>query len=162
MNLVFRGTVGYNFVMSKTKFLMVSATLVICITAGCSKRQIIPGILTGTGAATLVTGVIYRASLDDADSLFGDTSKQKAIVSTLTLTGLALMATGVILAATTPLCESSQDCFSSDVCDTKTQTCVPRPLKLPNADSTQAAFVLDPIIRDRFELDIFMGQKSNQ
>ena len=44
---------------------LVCFTAVLSITlAGCTKRQLVPGIIAGAGAAMVTSGAAYRASLD--------------------------------------------------------------------------------------------------
>ena len=101
----------------------------LCVTSGCSKRMVVPGILAGTGAAAIVGGTAYRLSLPGNDSvgLLGRQPQQKAGISILLFAGAALILAGVIWAATTPVCESDLDCWSGDVCEKSTGTCVVRP-----------------------------------
>ena len=105
----------------------------LCVTPGCSKRMVVPGILAGTGAAAIVGGTAYRLSLPDNDSvgLLGRQPEQKAGISILLFAGAALVLAGVIWAATTPVCESDLDCWSGDVCAKSTGTCVVRPFDDP-------------------------------
>ncbi len=128
--------------------------LVVCTTLGCSKRLIIPSAIAGAGGAVFLSGVIYRASLpkEDAEGLFGKESKQKAAIGTLMLTGLALIVVGVIWAATTEICEVDSDCWSGDICDKKSQSCVRRPLETPKMDAHMTPVLLDSLKHDRYRL----------
>ncbi len=105
----------------------------LCVTFGCSKRMVVPGILAGTGAAAIVSGTAYRLSLPENDSvgLLGRQPEQKAGISILLFAGAALVLSGVIWAATTPVCESDLDCWRGDVCEQSTGTCVVRPFDDP-------------------------------
>ncbi len=139
--------------MSYTITARVLLSAAVLVGLGCSKKQIVPGIITGGGAITLTSGVIYRASLEDADSLFGDTAQQKAVVATLVLTGTALILTGVILAATTPLCETDLDCWRGDQCDDATKSCVPKPIELD--EQPQPALSLSSPFDDSYTLQLY-------
>ncbi|MCP4602174.1 MAG: hypothetical protein GY847_16940 [Proteobacteria bacterium] len=142
--------------MSKTNICLTAIVLTFCWTLGCSKRQIMPGIVTGIGGATFLSGVVYRAALPDKDSegLFGKQTRQKAAIATLMFTGMALVLVGVIWSATTPLCETDTDCWHGDVCDKATETCVPRPLATRETQTTLTAYLLNPLEYDHFELNL--------
>jgi hypothetical protein len=141
--------------MLRTTALLMLSLGLVC--ASCSKRQIIPGALAGAGAATLVGGVAYRATLDENDSegLLGRTPRQQAVTATLVFAGAALIAAGVIWSVTTPVCDSDADCWAGDRCDKATWTCVPgqdpapqlgdRPAAPATAPEKPAALALPPI-----------------
>ncbi len=142
--------------MRKANVFVVALVLLICTSWGCSKRQLMPGILAGMGGAALTAGVIYRATLpeEDSEGLFGKQAKQKAGTATLMFTGLALILTGVIWSATTPVCELDLDCWHGDVCETATKTCVPRPLEAPKTDGEPSKAFLELRLQDRIRLDV--------
>jgi len=115
------------------------------VTPGCSKRMVVPGILAGTGAAAIVGGTAYRLSLpvNDSVGLLGRQPEQKAGISILLFAGAALVLAGVIWAATTPVCESDLDCWSGDVCEQSTGTCVVRPTVDPGSnENVDTAFLM--------------------
>ena len=129
--LAFRQVVSYiSAMMDKTARLIIAMAF-LATAAGCSKRQVVPGVLAGTGAAAIAGGVGYRASLGEAEEVFGDTAKEKGITTTLLLTGTALVIAGIVWSVTTPVCENDGDCWVGDVCEKKTNTCVPRPDEAP-------------------------------
>jgi len=142
--------------MKKLQAGLLVFVLVLCTTLGCSKRQLIPGIIAGTGGAVFVSGVIYRATLpdDDSEGLFGKQARQKAVTASLMFTGLALILAGIIWSATTPVCTVDLDCWHGDVCETKTQTCVPKPFDPSENKETSTSFLLDPLQHDRFRLNL--------
>ncbi|MCP4674805.1 MAG: hypothetical protein GY854_04685 [Deltaproteobacteria bacterium] len=142
--------------MKKLQVCLLVFVLVLCTTFGCSKRQIIPGVIAGTGGAVFMSGVIYRAALPDEDSegLFGKQSRQKAVTASLVFTGLALVLAGIIWSATTPVCTVDLDCWRGDVCETKTQTCVPKPFEPSENKETSTSFLLDSLQYDRFRLNL--------
>jgi hypothetical protein len=113
-----------------SRVIIIAVTIAaVSLTGGCSKRQIVPITLASVGGATMIGGVVYRATLPEEDSgeLFGRTPKQQAVTATLLFAGVALILTGVIWSATAPICNDDADCFMGDVCEKKTSTCVPEP-----------------------------------
>lgn len=114
---------------TRTTVVIAIAALVAALFAGCSKRQVGPGIMAGVGAGVLVAGAGYRASLDESDELFGTTAGEKATTGTLVLGGTALMIAGIIWSVTTQMCETDADCWAGDVCERSTDTCVKAPAK---------------------------------
>ena len=142
--------------MKKFQVYLLAFGLVLCTTLGCSKRQLVPGIIAGTGGAVFVSGVIYRATLpgDDSEGLFGRQARQRAVTASLVFTGLALILAGVILSATTPVCTGDYDCWHGDVCNTRSQTCVPKPFKSSENKETTTSFLLDPFRSDRLRLNL--------
>jgi len=131
--------VGYIGQMHGKRILAVAVATAL-LALGCSKRQLGPAILAGAGGASVVAGVAYRAALPEEDSsgLFGKTTSQKATTAILWFGGAALILAGVIWSATTPVCETDMDCWTGDVCETKTNTCVPAPPKEPDGEEAQA------------------------
>ena len=131
--------------------------------SGCSKKQLIPSIIAGTGAVLVTSGTIYRVTLPekDSDGLFGRQPEQKATTASLLMGGLALIAVGIIWSATTTDCERDEDCWSGDRCEPSSKTCVPRPAETTEPPETQARFSL-PLpesvagaqLRSRFQLNI--------
>ncbi len=128
--------------------------LILSIAVGCSKRQILPGIVAGAGGALTISGVAYRISLpeEDSDGLLGKQASQKAATGTLLLAGLALATIGIVWSATTPICEADYDCYGSERC--VKETCVPDP-KRPQekADSSTSFRPVDPSL-GKYDLNI--------
>ncbi|MDD5308792.1 MAG: hypothetical protein PHU25_15870 [Deltaproteobacteria bacterium] len=139
--------------MTRTNAIVALALALGALHAGCSKRQIIPGALAGVGAATLVGGVSYRATLpeNDSEGLLGRTPKEQAVTASLVFTGAALVAAGIIWSVTTPVCETDTDCWTNDRCDKAASTCVPRQDLMPQlrdrptAPAKPASLVLPPV-----------------
>jgi len=137
--------------------------IVVCGSTACSKRQLGPTLLAGGGAGLMVSGVAYRASFHDEEDagLLGRTSEQQAVTATLLFSGLALIVAGVIWSATTPVCETNNDCWIGDVCEPATHTCVAAPAIAPSAPATsqatlapRPALLLAPLRPDRFVLEV--------
>jgi hypothetical protein len=101
------------------------ATALVVLAAGCTRRQIIPGVVAGVGAAAIASGAIYRATLDSEEP-FGSTSGEIATTTVLMFGGLGILVTGVVLSITMSHCESNSDCWASDVCEQRTHTCISR------------------------------------
>lgn len=98
-------------------------TVVLLLSAGCTRRQLAPGIVAGSGALLMTSGGIYRATLE-TDEAFGDTPGEIAGTTILIFGGLGLLLTGVIWSLTSSHCEDNGDCWSSDVCELRTHTCI--------------------------------------
>ena len=94
-------------------------------TGGCTRRQVIPGVVAGAGAAMLTSGAIYRATLD-TDEPFGETDGEIATTTVLIFGGLAALITGVVVSMTMTHCESNSDCWGRDVCELRSHTCISR------------------------------------
>lgn len=109
--------------------------------SACSKRQLGPTILAGSGAALMVGGVAYRASFHEEEDagMLGRTAEQRAVTSTLLFSGLALIVAGVIWSATQPICEADHDCWIGDACEPTTGTCVPDPDRTAGGVATAGA-----------------------
>lgn len=99
------------------------AALLALTAAGCTRRQVIPGVVAGVGAAMVTSGAIYRATLD-TDEPFGDTDGEVAGTTILLFGGIGLLVTGVVLSITFAHCESNDDCWASDVCELRSHTCI--------------------------------------
>jgi hypothetical protein len=131
--------------------------------AGCSKKQVIPGILAGTGAAAMVGGVAYRVSLpeEDAEGLLGRQPQQKAGVAILLFAGAALVLAGIIWSATTPMCDSDADCWGGESCNEAAGTCVPRPAGTESRPAEPVSLMTDRDLRapshvpERFALRLY-------
>ncbi len=134
-----------------------SILTILCVTSGCSKRMVVPGILAGTGAVAMVGGTAYRLSLPENDSvgLLGRQPQQKAGISILLFAGAALVLAGVIWAATTPVCESDSDCWRGDVCEKSTGTCVVRPAddETTNESVDMAILMMDKHVIDPLDFN---------
>jgi len=117
--------------------------------AGCSKKQVIPGILAGTGAAAMVGGVAYRVSLpeEDGEGLLGRQPQQKAGIAILLFAGAALALAGIIWSATTPMCAADADCWGNEVCNKPAGTCVPRPTSEEAKPSASVSLLTDGALR---------------
>lgn len=138
--------------MIKTTTFVLALGFFLSGTPGCSKKQVIPAIVAGSGAALVTSGTIYRLTLPekDSDGLFGRQPEQKATTATLLMGGLALIAVGIVWSATTTDCERDEDCWSRDRCDPSSKTCVPRPLQT-NTHGKNHAIVLLPPSRQPYE-----------
>lgn len=98
--------------------------LVVAVTlTGCTRRQLVPGLIAGTGAILTTSGGIYRATLD-TDEPFGDTSGEVAGTTVLIFGGIGLLITGIVWSITSNHCEDNGDCWSGDVCEVRTHTCI--------------------------------------
>jgi len=113
----------------RNTFICLLLLFTVLASPACSKRQLGPTLLAGGGTALMVSGVAYRASFHDEEDagMLGRTAEQKGVTATLLFTGLALIVAGVIWSATTPVCETDDDCWIGDVCEPATRTCVPEP-----------------------------------
>jgi hypothetical protein len=114
----------------------------VCVTAvlstaltGCTKRQLVPGLIAGAGAAMVTSGAAYRASLD-TDRPFGDTDGQIGATTALLFGGLGLLVTGVVWSLTSAHCDDDSHCWPRDRCVRTTHTCVRRaPAATPEGPS---------------------------
>ncbi len=105
--------------LCSTALLMAS---LVCIT-GCTRRQLAPGILAGTGAIMTTSGGIYRATMD-TDRAFGETPGEIAGSTILIFGGIGLLIAGVVWSITSNHCDDNGDCWSNDVCERRTHTCI--------------------------------------
>ncbi len=152
--------------MQRILSILVAVALVLAMT-GCSKKQLMPGIFAGVGSALIVGGVAYRVSLPDADNegTFGRQSEQKAGIAILLFAGAALVLTGIIWSATTPVCDSNVDCWSGDICNKRSSTCVPAPVKEKEAVASEGdvSVLNDPTLQapsfipDKYALKLTPG-----
>jgi len=93
------------------------------VLAGCTRRQLVPGLVAGGGAVLSSSGAIYRASLD-SDGALGDTNGEIATTSVLIFGGISLLLTGIIWSLTSTRCDTNRDCWSGDVCEQRSHTCI--------------------------------------
>ena len=100
---------------------LVLAALVLL--TSCTRRQLVPGIIAGTGAILTTSGAIYRASLE-TDEPFGETSGEVATTAVLIFGGIGLLLTGIIWSLTSTRCDSNDDCWSGDACELRSHTCI--------------------------------------
>ncbi len=113
--------------MRSSKLFQCVAIALICtfFVSGCTRRQLIPGLIAGGGAILTTSGAIYRATLgEDTDGAFGDTDGEIATTAVLIFGGIGLLITGVIWSLTSTHCETNSDCWSDDVCEQRTHTCI--------------------------------------
>lgn len=99
------------------------AVAALMLLASCTRRQLAPGLVAGGGAILATSGGIYRATLD-TDEPFGETSGEIAGTTVLLFGGIGLLLTGVIWSITSNHCDDNGDCWSGDVCELRSHTCI--------------------------------------
>lgn len=135
-----------------------SLVLILTVTtlSGCSKKHIMPAVITGVGGTLIVSGTVYRLSRPNEQSsdLLGSNPQEKAITGSLFFSGLALMTAGIIWSALTPICESDNDCWLGDYCNKATGTCVPKtaPSEEKNEQIGEQTSFLQSRFNDNLEL----------
>ena len=90
----------------------------------CTKQQILPATIAGVGGATMVGGFIYSAALPEGTGFWGEDAGDSAAIGGLVFGGLALSVVGVLFSITSADCEADDDCWSGDVCELGSHTCV--------------------------------------
>jgi hypothetical protein len=95
----------------------------LVLLTSCTRRQLAPGLVAGGGAVLATSGGIYRATLD-TDEAFGETPGEVAATTILIFGGLGLLLTGVIWSITSNHCDDNGDCWSNDVCEIRSHTCI--------------------------------------
>jgi hypothetical protein len=108
---------------SNTVYCLALALTALVLLTSCTRRQLVPGLIAGTGAILTTSGAIYRVSID-SDEPLGDTSGEVATTSVLIFGGLGLLLTGVIWSLTSTHCDENADCWSDDVCEMRSHTCI--------------------------------------
>jgi hypothetical protein len=145
--------------MKKTIQTVLVIGLILVVTVGCSKKQVMPGVVAGAGGVLFLAGTIYRAAQPEGtDGLFGETGQQMGVTASLMLSGLALMLAGVLWSAITPICESDADCWVGDKCQKSTKTCVIKAPEEAEVKAEESAYhLIDPLNsykHDRFRLNL--------
>ncbi len=106
----------------RTRYVALVIAALLLLTS-CTRRQLVPGIIAGTGAVLTTSGAIYRASLD-TDEPFGETSSEVATTAVLIFGGIGVLLTGIIWSLTSTRCDSNDDCWSDDACELRSHTCI--------------------------------------